>query len=132
MRISDWSSDVCSSELDDDAAGDVAPGVGGQQQERAIEIGGSAEAAQWHALAQALAGVAGEEIAVDLGLHVARRPGVHADAVAGPLDGQHARPGHGAPLGGARTGARRVGNRWASTFRLRGGEASVKKNKNTI
>ena len=47
---------------------------------------GAAEAALRDALHLRLAGLGGEEVAVDVGLDVARRERVHADAVARPLE----------------------------------------------
>lgn len=57
----------------EDAAVDEAAGRSGQQQQGAIEFAGLAEAARGHAREQALAGLAGEEVPVEIGLDVARR-----------------------------------------------------------
>ena len=56
----------------DGRAGHVAPGVGGEEQQRAVEVVGLAEAPLRHALAQRLARGRAEEVAVELGLDVAR------------------------------------------------------------
>ena len=67
----------------EDRSGHVGAGVRRQQQQRAVQIGQPAEPALRDALDQRLAGIAGEEVGVQLGLDIAGAQRVDADAVAG-------------------------------------------------
>ena len=70
----------------DDAAGHVGAGVGGQQEQRAVEFARLAQAAAAErAGSSALAGIAGEERVVKVRLDIAGRERVDPNAVPRPL-----------------------------------------------
>lgn len=72
------------------AAGHVAGGVAGQQEQGAVELAHLADAAHGDAFDHGGGVVAAEERVVDLGLEIAWRDGVDADAVARPVQGEQA------------------------------------------
>ena len=75
----------------DHAAGHEAAGLRRQQQQRAVEMLGLADAPLRDALDQPLAAGRLPEVAVHLGLDVAGADRVDPDVVARPLHGQRAR-----------------------------------------
>ena len=74
-----------------DGARHPGRGVGGEEEERAVEILGLTEAAHRDALDHRLPGLAREEFLVELGRDVAGRERVNADAVARPFKGERLR-----------------------------------------
>src|SRR5664279_5871997 len=70
----------------DGGAGDVAAGVGGEQEQRAVEIAVLAEAAHRYSALERLARLAGEIFVVDLGNEPTGRDGVDTHALERQLD----------------------------------------------
>lgn len=70
------------------AAGHVASCLAGEQEEGAVELAHLSGAAHGDALDHGLAVVALEKVVIDLGLEIARRDGVDADAMARPVERQ--------------------------------------------
>src|SRR5712672_3412476 len=64
----------------DRGTGDEAAGIGGQQQQRTVEIAHLAEAREWYVLENGGAALARQILAVEIGDDPTRRDGVHPDA----------------------------------------------------